>query len=388
VPIPSVASLQQAAGTKHTSNIVKVPNGYEAASWTLPMAIRGQRHTPDGLAAGQLVFWRSGNAGASWQQAGASGYLSIDHACHPTVQAAAVAGAPDAVYVAKTCPTGDGALNASAYSNGPDGWGVVENEGVNRLASRGRPELWVKQGAFDGYSVQSAVRYGATFKNEDLETVDPTGYLSNAESDRFPRQRLWRWSSGHFVMTSDTAFIAAPRAAPDFGAPRLPPGRCPEAGTYAAAFGLRYRPFGQHAGSANAPLGVFVFPVAARFPDRYDCQQLIASSTPMTVELAHEPGASSAHASLSVRRWMSAPVWLMLTADFDFSGRRLPLLVGASAQRSSPYIVPSRLGVNVMLARFGDPAPRATSKGRNAKKPADGTITFRGGRIVALAVRP
>jgi hypothetical protein len=383
------AALEEASATTRVTNVVKVPEGYEAATWSLPASIQHRkRDRPYGLAQGSITFWRSGDSGASWHRVGTSQYLSIYRICQVRVVAHAVQGAPDAVFIAHTCPTGDGDLNAFAYASGPEGWGVVEADGQDRMVSRGRPERWVKQGEFDGYSVGSAVRYELAFKGRELETVDGTGYLSNAGNDAYPRLRLWRWSAGGFVGASDSAFVAEPQPSPDLHATVLPHGACPANGAYAASFGVSFRGLGDHQALPNAPVKLVVFPPADRFPDTYLCTQTIVASTPMTALLAHSPKPYSVHATLSRFTWMTAPVWMILTGDFGFTGRRLPLLVGTGAQRSSPYVVPSRFGDNVMLARFGSTAPSAKSKKRNNGRPTNGTVTFRDGRIVALAVRP
>ncbi len=45
--------------------------------------------------------------------------------CPAHIVGGTVTGSSDAVYIAYGCYTGDGALNAIAFANGPRGWGYL-----------------------------------------------------------------------------------------------------------------------------------------------------------------------------------------------------------------------------------------------------------------------
>jgi hypothetical protein len=388
VPITAAAVLEQASGTHRITNIVKVPNGYEAASWSLPATVRRHRAPkrlgPFGTASGELTFWAS-RGGETWRRIGESRYTSIDSTCTPTVTAGMVVGASDAVYIAKTCPTGDGDLNAIGYADGTSGWGVLEPTGLHGLVSRGHAETWQRTGGFEDEEPGSALRYELAFSHGELETIDPTGYFSNAENDEFPRDSYWRWSGGHLVEVSTNAFVAVPASTPHLRAPTLPVGRCPEDGTYSVSFGVVYYPFVEPLRQPNVPLKVAVFPPATHYPDRLPCTRLAASNLSITVLLAHSPRPGSRHAPLSHRRWMTAPLWLVVIGDDGFIGSPISLFVGREAAGMSSYVVPVRNGVNVLVAHLGSSVPPL--KHRNLR-PTAGIVTFQGGKIVGLAVRP
>ncbi|HVW82028.1 MAG TPA: hypothetical protein VHB69_13935 [Mycobacteriales bacterium] len=386
---PSRDALQAAAGTHHVSNIVRVPAGYEAASWTEPNRVDrrgpGRRAVPLGTAGGAITFWKAPNLSGPWRRIGASRYTSVDRICRPTVRAGIVAGGRDAVFLARTCLTGDGSLNDLGYGDGPDGWGVIEMAGARSLVSRGNTERWrVIRGEFEEVPA-SAVHYLMRFVGGQLQTVDGSYFLSTAESDEFPRETMWRWSGSRLTATSTTAFVARPAAALHREAPALPSGSCPRSGTFSAAFGVVYRPFGRRPRAPNGPLRFEVFPPSNRYPGGARCHQQLPSSSPMSVLLAHSDRPYAQRAALSRQRWMTAPLWFILVGRDGFLGDREPLAVGPAAARQSPYVVPARYRVNVAVARFGVPVP--VHSGSSAR-PTRGTVTFRDGRIVGIAVRP
>ncbi|MGN6474260.1 MAG: hypothetical protein ACTHK4_11520 [Mycobacteriales bacterium] len=383
------AQLETGANTDNVSNIVAVSSGYEAATWSRPKSVRRHDHAvPSETAEGTISFWRSPKSTVGWRRIGSSRYASIDDTCDPSVTAAAVTGAPDAVYVVYACLTGDGVINDLAYANGPQGWGVIEAVAVNRIASRGRAETWQPSSrGYLGFHPASAGRFLMGFDHRELETLDRSWYLADAGDGLFPRISRWRWDGAGFARDSDSAFRAVPQPAPDFAAAPMPTSTCPRNGTYRASFGLHYRP----SRKPNRMLPLEVFPPASRFPQSVPCTQVVAAEMPMTVTLAHSARPYRVHARLTHRRWMSAPLWLLVVQDLGFTeGDRVPLYVGRNADRDSPYVVDQRYRVNVMVARIGDtvPGPKFEKHWDRKARPTAGVVTFRTGKLVGLAVQP
>jgi pimeloyl-ACP methyl ester carboxylesterase len=123
VPIATAELSQLAPGMQ--SWIVKVPVGYEAATW-------------DGN--GNIDFWKLSSG--PWQKVGASRYPDLgpnDPPYDTTVTGALLSGMSDATFIADGEFTGDGTGTAVAYTNSPHGWGVVATGPNNTLVPSGAP---------------------------------------------------------------------------------------------------------------------------------------------------------------------------------------------------------------------------------------------------------
>jgi hypothetical protein len=384
VPASLVSQLQVAAHTTHVSNVVATPNGYEAATWAFGRSRvidRGTRYQHRETLIGHIYFWRAGPTDG-WARVGASTYpafASAPYPCRPTIRAGQVAGGDDAVFIVDACITGDGVVNAVAFANGRDGWGSLETTPDGALVSLGRGTV-VRQGHI---RPTSAAKFDMRFDGRSLVTVDRTWYFADAGDGLYPRVTDWQWQGEQLRAIRSNPFIAARVGAPDFSAAPMPKTGCPRNGTFTAVFGPRYRWVRV---GANAPLDLYVAPPAGG--RRPMCRQLIAAKTPMTVQAGHSDSPYALRPRpLASRMWVTAPVWMLLISQLGFSeGQRVPLFVGPVARETSPYVVPASIRVNEMRVRLGAFVPHHHAVAVRAL--THGTVTFRDGRIVGLAVRP
>jgi hypothetical protein len=361
--------LQALIGSHRTSNIVRVRDGYEAASWVAP-----QRQT--------IIFWRSTPDGQLWRELARRAYKNVvEKSCRPTIAAAALKHAPHATYVFYGCFTGDGVLNAEAFASGRHGWGLLVPAGQSRLLAR-RPDTLPRRLAGD------AEYRWMTFQHGNLVTITGNYYFfPDGEDTRYPLIRRWVWSGGGLERVSDSQFIASAAQAPAAGVQELPIGRCPRNGTFSASFGARLNQNARY--HSNQPLSLLVFPERTSYPVRPTCHAKVAPNTAMTVEAVHVP-----HGRYSLRsgpvthqQWITAPAWLLLEDNGLVAGR-IELWPHYFVQAGvSPYVVDSSLGVNEIRAVTGNPEPYSNKHGWEPKhRPASGTVTFHNGALTALSL--
>ncbi|MET8079905.1 hypothetical protein [Streptomyces sp. NPDC005303] len=210
----AVARRQLAARQPSMSSlVVRSPGGFEAACYD-------QR--------GHLVFWRYSAGG--WHQMAQSTYPPDSADGPPSydehgvgVEGAVLPGMSDAVFIVTGPFSGDGTGNAVAFGNGPDGWGLLVQDGASRLRSSGT-----------GSSSSDTGQYlSARFTGGLMETAVNSGAFSNAFGSGFPVRRQWRWSKDHLVLASDSVVTAATTSAPTGDVPVLP-SAAPTDGTYGA----------------------------------------------------------------------------------------------------------------------------------------------------------
>ena len=175
---------------------------------------------------GHLVFLRPTAGG--WHEAAQSTYPpdsgdgppSYDeHGVH--VRGALRPGMSDAVFIVTGPFSGDGTGNAVAYGNGPDGWGLLTQDGARRLRSSGT-------GA--GSGTDTGLYFAARFTGGFLETAVDSGVFSSAFGSGFPIRRRWSWSEDHFALAGDSIVTASTATAPTGEAPSSPRSRWRKSG--------------------------------------------------------------------------------------------------------------------------------------------------------------
>jgi hypothetical protein len=362
--------LRRLSGMDNVSRPVATPSGYEAATWTSDDT-------------GQMAVWDKRDH-SRWQEVGRLAYFPVGvggwPGCAPDVIGRLLTGSRHATFIAYDCFTGDGAANAEAIGRGPNGWGVLAQTG-NRLTPAHPPSPTNPSGtAWD-----PVIMKDVEFDHGGLLTIGANPFFSNAAATDYARLRLWKWRRGWLSVVADSGFTAAPSTAPDASAPILPAAGCPNDGTYRASFVLKYprlRPRWEH---PNADLDLLVFPPSGAYPAKPTCEQSVSSNLPLTALAAHQRAKPSYERSgpITNRRWITAPAWFMgvggalpgMPVAFFYVG---PL---------EPYVVPKALGVNEMLSAFGMPPSQDgyPASPDSTGYPAKGTVTFRDGRVVALA---
>lgn len=386
-------ALRVMSGMAHVSNIVTTPAGQEAATWEAvkqpPKRLARNHQTAAPYESAPIAFWRYDDEAREWQRLGRNRYPGISfpgYDCNPKVVGGLVQGAPDATFLVHGCQSGDGGINALAFANGSRGWGIVEQgPSPNELRSRGQPRhITVSTNRWP----EPADRYDMSFAGNLLETNDGNPFFAIAAKGAYARHTFWRWSGSGFVRVRDDAFAAAAAEPPDTQAPSLPSSECPSQGTYRASFGVK-PPRGFLNTPHGGPLLLLAFPRSDSYPSNAPCQQQISATAPMTVQVAH----TSAHryflhrGRVTNRRWVTAPSWFLLAPDLGGAGKRTPFFRGDTSAATSPYVVPAGFHVNEMLADLGHAdSSRYRRNNGHGPHPANGTVTFRAGRIVALSV--
>jgi hypothetical protein len=358
--------------THRMSNVVRVPGGEEAASWVAPKSER-------------ILFWHRAGSTQAWTQIGHSRYPNIaESTCEPTIHGTRLTGAPHATYILDGCFTGDGVLNQAAYADGRHGWGLVQPVNRHRMASRGH-------GGTAKHPHYAALYRELKFHHHQLVTiVGNVWFFDDGDDTRYPFVVTWRWSGGGFAKVHDNALFAhsAAKQLPD--APALPSGSCPRNGRFTASFGARLDYYRRP--HIDDPIQLLVFPTSSRYPRHPACAQRIRPRTPLAVMAAH----TTAHkyylhrGKITNRRRITAPSWLLLVPEFvgfSSNAQRLPFWPGAVTYGFSPWVVPHRFGVNETIGHLGRPETYSRKHGWQRKhRPADGVVTFRHGRVVALAI--
>ena len=353
------AGLRHLSGMTYASRVIATPGGLEAATWT-------------SVKRAQIGVWRKPEDG-QWHEIGRTTYPGnnwLRH-CVPIVTGRLLSGARHATFIVHGCFAGDGMVNAVAISDGPRGWGVLAESG-HRLAARPPND--------DSKAAGAAVLFNIAFDHGNLLTIEGNAFFGNAGQAGFPRLILWKRDGAGFTAIGDSGFTAVTTDAPDGNAPHLTGNTCPSVGTFRASFGLRLRgsqPRGFH---PNPDLELWVFPSATTYPGRPLCDQSVHYNLPLTVTAAYQRAKPSwsRRGPVTNRRWITAPVWFLLNPDRDHPE---PFF---NVGPSEAYVVPRALGVNEMRSRLG--TPYLLRRGIPHGHPANGTVTFRNGRVVSLAV--
>jgi hypothetical protein len=329
---------------------VRTPGGKEAATWTR-----------NGKA--ELVVWRK-DPGGDWTEIGTTRYptnTGLRH-CAPFVTGSAVTDDADAVFIVHDCFAGDGSVNGAAISDGPAGWGVLEQPSAHRMMSAGAA------GKNEGPA--SAIHWDIEFDKGGLATSDNAGNFGNAGANAFPRIEIWRWHHGGFTAVDDSRFRARPAVRPDLRTGTFVGRGCPANGTYAASFSghpvsRRYEP-------PNAPMRIKIWALQTGRPSTAPiCTEFVSPLIPISVHVGYTTTSLTRlnYRRSTNRRWITGPAWLLIQGVGGFG---VPAPIFYRHTLDNPWFIPTSVKDNLLLSRLGSP-------------PATGTVTFTSGQLTSLA---
>lgn len=178
--LPSEPMLQQALAQQVSGeqvDLVKVPSGYEAASWDQT---------------GRIRFWSSTGRSTRWQQVGSSHYPYSSYLGDPsaTTMGADLTGMRHATFIVRGTFTGDGTGSAVAYADGLRGWGAIKAEPSGRIGPSGAPVG----------SDQIGLSFDFGFDNGLLVTKDCNPHYAFAEcGGPTTIVKQWRWNGTDFT---------------------------------------------------------------------------------------------------------------------------------------------------------------------------------------------
>lgn len=141
---------------------------------------------------GNIEFWRYGQ---NWQLVGKSTYPQPQLAGETgrvRVTGEVPTGMSDAVFIADGPFTGDGSGDTLAFTNGPNGWGVIATEVNGNLASTGRGLNQIGPG-LELYMSLNEGRF------ETRTDWNATGF-SEAFAAGYPIIRDWNWTGHDFAL--------------------------------------------------------------------------------------------------------------------------------------------------------------------------------------------
>ncbi len=189
-PTPTAAARAALARkTSLATVVVPVRGGFDAAAYDLD---------------GHLQFWQY--ASGTWREAAQSTYPedagdgtgTFDES-GVSVSGADLPGAPHAVFIVTGPFTGDGSGHVVVYGDGPQGWGVLDQQGRASLPSSGT-----------GVSDNIMIYLGARFTGGTLETDLASGAFDEAFGSGFPVRSYWHWSGSGLVLDHDNIMTARP----------------------------------------------------------------------------------------------------------------------------------------------------------------------------------
>jgi pimeloyl-ACP methyl ester carboxylesterase len=356
LPSTSVATAELAQlAPGMASDIVKVPSGYEAATYDQ---------------SGNIDFWKLSTG--PWRKVGVSRYpdLGPTEPPEPSVSGALLTGMSDATFIAKGYFTGDGTGNEIAFTNGPHGWGTIVPGPNNTL---------VPTGGTSTDNTTPGIKFDELFANNQLETIDQNPDAYTAMGPEYGLVTNWKWTGSSFSDAQDNIFTAHSASAPNWGsAAPLPSNVCghvtesgmagntaspPPDGTYQAYMNVTDDKSDLHAVDVSLVQNSSGLGSLCQFSD-------VNQNVPTTVEVAAASGATS---------WMTAPIWL-LRDPLMFLPEELGPPVTTSFGSSdytygqSPLYIPSSLGVTRLVTTWQETQPVIA--------------TIAGGKLTALALVP
>jgi hypothetical protein len=170
-------AVQLQAQTNGEANVlVRVPGGYQAASWDQN---------------GRIGFWSEAIADTTWRLIGHSGYPDVAALGPPqaTARGALLRNMRNATFIVHGNFTGDGSGNAVAFTTGPYGWGAIKAQPDGNIAPSGHPV---------GADL-IGLGYDFAFRDGYLETKDCSTDRPISDCDEHPVTKLWVWAGDHFV---------------------------------------------------------------------------------------------------------------------------------------------------------------------------------------------
>jgi hypothetical protein len=168
-------ALMTATGGQEISKLVRVPGGYEAASYD-------QR--------GHIRFWFDPVSSERWQRIGTSRYPYVPQIGPPNARSDGelLRRMRHATFLITGEFTGDGSGNAVAFTTGARGWGVIKAEPNGNIGPSGRPV---------GRD-QIGLSYGFAFADGYLVTADCSPDRPIADCDTSPIVKRWVWTGSDF----------------------------------------------------------------------------------------------------------------------------------------------------------------------------------------------
>jgi pimeloyl-ACP methyl ester carboxylesterase len=269
--------------------IVKVPAGYEAATWD---------------ANGNIDFWKL--SVGPWSKVGASRYPDLgpqDPPYDTKVTGALLTGMNDATFIATGAFTGDGTGTAEGYTLDPGkGWGTIAPGPNNTL---------VPTGAAATDNTTPGNRFRMSFSGGQIETVDQNSDFYVADGSEYGTVTDWKWSGSSFTDAHDNIFTAhsAPAAAWS-SAGALPNSACGQSGPTGDSGNQEspppdgtYQTFPRVNDDSSDPHGVDVT-LTQNIPGEGTVCQFndVSQNTPVTMEVTSSSGATS---------WVTLPIWVL-----------------------------------------------------------------------------
>ena len=355
IAVATAELAQLAPGTQ--SWIVKVPAGYEAATWDNN---------------GNVDFWKL--AAGPWQKVGASRDPDLgpnDPPYDTKVTGALLTGMSDATFIATGEFSGDGTGTAEAYTLDPGkGWGIIGAGPSNTLVPTGQP-------ATD--NTTPGLRFRMTFSNGDIETTDQNPDFYVADGPEYALVTDWKWDGTKFTDVKDNVFTSHAVPAPVWGSnPGLPDNVCkvlnpaarnnitspPPDGTYEVDLAVDdsmdqnyfalYVILSQNIGGVGT---------VCNFGD-------VSDNLPTTMEVASSSGTIS---------WATMPLWMLRDPQFYLA------TIGPTPVATNFYPDDYTYGQSPLYFPPSLPVERLVNT-TNEIVPALATIS--GGKLTALAVLP
>ncbi|HVB91846.1 MAG TPA: hypothetical protein VND70_07075 [Acidimicrobiales bacterium] len=344
-----------------STTLVEVPGGYEAATYDQQ---------------GNIDFWKL-DGDHPWIEVGQSTYpiLGSTHLNPPevTVTGALLSGMSNATFIAEGIFTGDGSGNFIAFSNGQSGWGTLAPRSYDNL---------VPTGAKSTDNGTPGIAWRISFEDGLLETSQDNPFFSTAEGGIFPLTIRWKWTGTRFTDVHDTIFTAHLTSAPGPATPL--PGTCPSIppdGTYEGY--IEGYPTGQSGGSPTSDGKVHFFIGQNPTPTGITvCQFAVDPSLAMTVQATTKAGGTV---------WVTAPAWFLVSDEPSLLGPTTPLTLHPEEVKlgSSPYYVPSGLGLSAISSDLGVPdIPDITQGIGLVPTPTYGQVNIHDGKVTAIAILP
>jgi len=159
--------------------LVKIPNGYEAATFDQQADIQ---------------FWRSVGKNVDWTQVGTSTYPyspSIGGPADAKVSGALLSGMQNATFIVTGSFTADSSGNAVAYTTGDHGWGVIKAEPNGNIGPSGQPVGSDRIGLSYGFGFAAG-----KLKTQDCPANEP---IVSCGSDHV--DKLWKWTGHDFTQS-------------------------------------------------------------------------------------------------------------------------------------------------------------------------------------------